>query len=217
MDWTEIKYYAGIITVVCGAIAAVIGAWKLWLGPLLKDKVTPYLEGLLALAMLPHALEDVSKIGGMQTQLNNILREVRPNGGSSLRDAVNGIASQVAILSGTMRARVDNDPDTGFFESSNEGFNIWVSKTYCRWLECTESELLGMGFLTFVVEDEREEVREEWKAARQEVRTYHQKVQMRSNSGRRIFVEVFAKPVPSDVAVPLRWVGTLHRLDTPNP
>jgi PAS domain S-box-containing protein len=187
-----------------------------------RPHVVPYLDGIRSLSSVPHMLASSQNVESMQKTLSLIAKEVMPNGGTSLRDSVSrserkldDLMSEVLLLSETRRVDNDTDPNRALFDCDETGMNVWVNKTYCRWLQRTEEELLGWGFLTFVAPYDRERVRDEWEACREERRQYVIVHDMIRADGAVLRVEVTATPIPNE-GVPKRWIGTIRKMDDGN-
>lgn len=171
-----------------------------------------------ALTMMPQAVQSLSHMNAMQSTMTKILAEVRPNGGSSLRDSVTRqekmlqeVCNEVSLLTGTFRANADADPDKAMFECDSFGENIWVNRTYCEWVNRSEKDLLGWGFLNIVIHEDREMVRNDWFAAMGERRQYSCRHSIYDGQGGIVLVDVTATPIPEG-GEPQRWIGVIRRV-----
>jgi PAS domain S-box-containing protein len=214
---TWIVGHLDVILGLCALVGTLYAAYTKVLRPWYRRKVSPLVEGVQSLVMLPHVVRTTNQMVAMEKTISSIAAEVRPNGGSSLRDAINrvetnntAIADSVGLIAGTLRANMDTDPSRGMFECSPDGQNIWVSKTYCRWLNRTEGELLGFGFLSCIHVDDRETVREEWEHARRDVRPYGGRMRLLRTDGSVLLVDVAAVPLLRDGKAQ-RWTGSVRK------
>jgi PAS domain S-box-containing protein len=94
-------------------------------------------------------LETVDKIPQMYAMMADIKKEVLPNGGSSLRDGVDRIERRIVTLEEKQNVFM-RDAHHGLFETDSSGKWINVNRTLCRMLECSDDELLGKGWITFL-------------------------------------------------------------------
>lgn len=164
--------------------------------------------------------ETFARMPKIEAQVSETLREVKPNGGESLRDAVvriertqRDMSDRMAIKDEEGRALSDSDPRVARFTCSPEGLNTFVSETYCRWLNVSHSDLLGWGFLSFIHPDDRDDVREDWSEARREGRMFQRTYRMVPTAGDEFTVGVVIRPVQLRGAVQ-HWIGILRRVHT---
>lgn len=90
-----------------------------------------------------------------------IASEFRPNGGSSLRDAINRIEEKVSLNEQKTGAIIKSFP-VGTWVSDENGRCIDVNKNLCKIMGRTESEIKGDNWSNWIHPDEKEEVFEEW-------------------------------------------------------
>lgn len=95
-------------------------------------------------------------------KIEQIHMELKPNGGSSLRDAVNRIESNLSKQKLYTRALVKTRPG-GTFNCDEHGDVTEVNKPMCLVLGRTESELLGDNWVKWVHVDDRAQVVTEWR------------------------------------------------------
>lgn len=171
-------------------------------------------------ALAPY-LKAAQAMPEMQRQLHQVTYYVTPNGGGSLPDAtmrieaglrevktqVCEIGGKVVLLESTSRAMLDTNPSIGTFESDATGQFIVVNRALARWLGCSKGELLGWGWLNSVDPDQVDDVRNDWRLAREEHREYRQRIRFISSvGGQAVTLEVMATPVPDNPPAK-RWVG----------
>lgn len=90
-----------------------------------------------------------------------ISEEFRPNGGSTLRDAINRIEEKVTLQEQKTLAIVKSLP-VGTWISDNRGKCIDVNRSLCKMTGRTESELKGDNWSNWVHPSQKEDVFEEW-------------------------------------------------------
>ncbi len=195
-----IREYGEIILIVFAVIGSIYGGIEIvW--PRLKSGSQWIVDIGQAMTMLPQAVTSLHHLHVMQSTLTSVHLEVKQ------------ITADVAIVSATMRANADADPEKGMFECDDAGHNIWVNKTYCHWLNCTEDELLGRRFLGRIPSDIRESVRAEWDSCLREHRQYNSCHEMVLEDGTSAGLFDFtATPIPPG-AKPQRWIGVIRRVN----
>lgn len=95
-------------------------------------------------------------------KINVIAEEFRPNGGSTLRDAINRIEEKVTIQDQKTLAIIKSLP-IGTWLSDEKGKCIDLNKTLCKIMGRTESEIKGDNWSNWILPSEKEDVIEEWK------------------------------------------------------
>jgi len=97
--------------------------------------------------------------------LSSFVKEkLSPNGGSSPIDAIKRIEDR-QLASDARHNALLNDSKLGVFYCSLDGSNVWVNRTYARFIGCGVDELLGFGWKKFIRTDELERYNKIWKTA----------------------------------------------------
>lgn len=111
----------------------------------------------------------------LSATVQEIRAEVKPNGGSSLKDAVNrieettrGIHKNADYTSAKLK-HLDMVSNEAIFEMDIDDDGhvncILVNPTLCELINAKESEMLGRNWLTKIVQADQKRVREEWENA----------------------------------------------------
>jgi len=109
-----------------------------------------------------NGLDDMKKMTAAQNvQLASIIAELRPNGGSSLRDSVEMTRKMVAMASARSRYLASNSNDA-VYECGADGRCTWSSPALCKLFGLTEAEMMGHGWLKAIKETEVATVRHTW-------------------------------------------------------
>lgn len=96
--------------------------------------------------------------------LTTIANEFKPNGGSTLRDALDRIEITVA-RNASMATVVLQEATDAIFVTDGNGNCTWVNDTYSQWTGLSVDQASGKGWLSAISMDDREKVHEEWEAA----------------------------------------------------
>lgn len=105
---------------------------------------------------LKKRLEELKEL---YSKVKVIADEFKPNGGSTLRDAINRIERKVTLQDQKITAIVKTLPN-GMWTAGADGKLIEINKNLCRISGRAESELVGDNWIQWVVE--REMVFDEW-------------------------------------------------------
>lgn len=131
----------------------------------------------------------------MSQAITSIQLELAPNHGSSLRDAVNRIESR-GVLAERINWAIRQDGPHAIFRCNQNGENIEVNRTYCRWLGVGADELMAHGWRRFLVGGEKvSEYDREWKQAFKEGREITFGIALMNISGERLDLDVHAYPL----------------------
>lgn len=93
-----------------------------------------------------------------------VKEKLSPNGGSSPIDAIKRIEDRQLASDARANALL-NDSKLGVFYCDLEGRNVWVNRTYARFIGCGVDELLGFGWKKFIKTEELERYNRVWQAA----------------------------------------------------
>jgi len=85
----------------------------------------------------------------MEGSLDEILRELKPNGGSSMRDAQDAMADNVVKLLARTKLNESVLPFATFSTDENGRFGS-VNPVFCEWCGRNESDLLGANWINAV-------------------------------------------------------------------
>jgi PAS domain S-box-containing protein len=106
-------------------------------------------KALEAIAMLP------AKVDALSAQ-------VLPNGGSSLRDAIDRIGGRVDELDVVIRTRWHMDPHIASFRNDENGACTAANLKLCQLFGAPESEITGMNWRNFVHPSDMDRMTREW-------------------------------------------------------
>lgn len=103
--------------------------------------------------------------------IDAILKEFRPNGGSSLKDQISRIENNIDILDVKVAA-VALATNVGYWKSDANGKAIEVGRSLCSILGRTEAEIKGSNWVTIIHPNDREAVKSEWDSAVEDGRDF---------------------------------------------
>lgn len=138
----------------CTTILAVWGVWSKIIKPIL-------IESRIKREKLAKAIEHIDTIA---FSLEEVSKELKPNGGGSIKDQVKQIALDVKTIRVERDATFHLSKDA-MFKSDEKGFCVLANSSLCNIYGTTPDQMLGLGWLNFVVEDDRERIKDEWFSA----------------------------------------------------
>jgi len=102
---------------------------------------------------------DITEI---KADITEVRKETELNGGERLKDLSKSAAIDSIMLRGQLHRSMDLDTTKAYFEANAKGECTWVSSTYLRWLGATMDEVKENGWIGFIDQEKRDDVREEW-------------------------------------------------------
>jgi PAS domain S-box-containing protein len=223
MDLHQIKNLEAVIISAISIIGA-IWAFLKWVWPYLKNGYERTIAVFRIVEQMPTVLESMQSVDTLSRQVSIIMKQVMPDGGSSLADSMKRIETtvsdnakrseatgkNVALMTATMRATSNTNPRMATFETSSEGLLVDCNKTYLRWTGKTLNEMLNWGWINTVHPDDRDMIRREWNQAVVDVRQSIHKYRMLDEDGACFYVEVTATPIPEGSYPCEKWVGVIY-------
>lgn len=151
MDFSQYLLNSGEIIGAISAIAVfVAGFYRICIRPIIKH---------------------IKEVREQFAKLDIIYKELLPNSGSSLKDAVNQIRNTVHTIEKRQRAWLSYE-DQGIYETDENGLCIWTNRAYLKMLNATFDEVQGNGWKNFIHPKNREFVFSEWDAAVEDKRDF---------------------------------------------
>lgn len=137
-----------------GLATAILAVWGLWT-KLLKPYLEQSKEHRDKLAKVINHIEDIA------VELSNVSKELKPNGGGSIKDQIKQIANDVKII------RIERDATfylakDPMFKTDGKGYYTSVNTSLCNLIGVNEQELLGLGWLNYISSEDKDRIIDEW-------------------------------------------------------
>ncbi len=161
--WLQISV---IISAIAGAVAGIIKFYN--------SKIKP------AVIFIKNQIELPDKIDA-------IYKEIRPNGGGSIKDVVNKLQASLTKVEKRQIAQYMYN-EHPIVETSIEGKVTWVNRAYLRMLNTTFEEVEGSGWKNFIHPDDKARIFREWSEAVADKRDYKASFRFVSTDGNEIEV-----------------------------
>lgn len=152
-----------------------------------------------------------------------IYKQLKPNGGSSLRDSVDNIESRIyrleeqLSLSNQVSQLILLDAGLAVFHTDEQGQFTNVNRTFQVLAGRAEEELKGMGWIQCVKEEEQEQVIEQWMQSIRFEHEFHKVFIIESTTGDEYPVSCKAFPLRQQNGELKGWMGFVRRLDDTSP
>lgn len=209
LDWLELVIKFGAV------VAVLTGGYTV-----VHQRIRTYLErrrkfdaALASLEQLPTLTAAVNRLTAMDQMLARVYREVLPNHGTSLRDAVDGVRRELHVFTTETRILQDADNHRAYFVTDPVGAYLHVSRSLQRWTGRSRDELLGWGWINAVAASDRDRVRDEWDRATAEQRDFSLDYSLQTVDGACLQVHVDVTPIRAADGLIERWVGAARRID----
>lgn len=118
-------------------------------------------------------------------EIEKLCRELEPNHGSSIKDAIHRIEARLMLIEARNDALL-SDHSFGIFHCDKSGSNLYVNRTYSRMLAASSEDLLGFGWKNFIEDAELERYDKEWKEAFEDGREFKGKLVFTTSDGRHV-------------------------------
>lgn len=144
--------------------------------------------------------------------VRTILAEFKPNGGSSLRDAVNKIQSTVVIVDARQWAIVVGLRDP-MWESDATGGCVRVNRALLDLVQRNFDEMTGAGWENIICPDDKIRVWQEWRLAVERKRTFESAYCVVDRAGERFRVQAIAVPFRAPNNEVVGYVGRYSHVE----
>lgn len=188
----------------------------------LIGKIAAVLGSLAAIwrFLVKPMIETFRNISSMYLRVEELVKQMEANGGSTLRDSLNRIERMIYLLDERQKILLGMVP-YGIVETDERGRVTYVNRTYLAWTGRGEDEVHGDGWSNSVHPEDRERIRREWTEAVREQRAYEGRFRMLDVHGRSFPVSSKAVPMYADTPgshqpiypAPIGWLAVLQRCD----
>lgn len=157
-------------------------------------------------------IRGAKKFGDTKFKIDKIYSELSPNGGASIRDAVNRIEIRLVAVEQRQNLYLMESPQ-GIFETDASGRVISVNRTYCRMTGRTERELFGMNWVNAILPEDRDRVMTNWESSVEECMEFICKFNMIHSDNQIFTVSTIAYPMENQVTGEIiGWMGTVNKI-----
>lgn len=140
--------------------------------------------------------------------MRKIIYEFRPNGGSSMKDALDRIEHKLTV--DFQRRRImDMDAPNGIFETDINGHFKYVNRTLCKMLNRTPEELYGNGWVSCISPAQRKDVYAEWTSAINQGREFLMTVNLLKSDGSEVVTSIKAMAIKDMNGDAIEWLGVV--------
>lgn len=198
-----------ILGTLATAIASVIGAITAY-----RKARAAYAQHIINRAMKKS--ENKGTLAGLAASVAEIMMELKPNSGHSLRDVVDGMAREVHELGDRMmmvdavnQALASNDRRVAMFRTNGHGGFEWVNEKWRQLTGLGEEQSYAYGWFSGIHEGDRARVAEEWERVIEQQRTFDMRFRLwHYETGVVTEVRARAEHVSSAKGRPIGWVGS---------
>ena len=203
MDF-DLKDYINLATVgpICSAILVLYGAWRKVIRPLTN----------IIREDINERINRQKKQDQMMTDVAWIIDQMKPNGGSTIKDSLNRLENELHMVSQRQKIFVLDSP-LAVFETDVNGEFIYANRTYCRWVGKSMEEILGRGWINSLHESTRTAVVEEWMHAIQDKREFSLEYNLKDEDGKPFMVHCTASPMYDRNKNISGWSGVIVKHD----
>lgn len=157
MDPATIEIATKVGVPVVGAAGAF---YRFWLRKYVRTAIDRRKLMLANIAKIPNVVAALEEVNA---KLEDVSKELKTNGGRSLRDEVRLIATKSAINEQRIRALLQSHTAEAIFESNAAGEWVWANRTLINLTGRSTEEMYGNGWKNLVLPADRAAVVEEWR------------------------------------------------------
>lgn len=180
-----------------------------WIG--IASATAASIAGLWTMVLKP-LYQGFAKLKTSLDILQQINEQFSPNGGSTLRDAINRIEAR-QLIQEQRHKMLSMDAPFAIFETDANGNYIDVNRTYCRWVGRSLSELQGNGWVNCIAPNWQDTVMSSWNTALLQQREFTMKYRLIDTEDESIAVYGTAFPLYDAKKVLVGWVGIIYKVD----
>lgn len=141
------------------------------------------------------------KLGQIYEGMQRVQYEFKPNGGSSLRDAINRLELGLGEIRHAQQVGQERlkaivaDNANGYFETDKDGQWFWANHTALSLTKRPMCDLIGNGWINAVIEGDRADVYERYSSAIQQERDFESVVFFQSGENGAIPMFIRTHPL----------------------
>jgi PAS domain S-box-containing protein len=208
----DFNSWYGLIVAAGAGLSALVAIWKAV--AFLRAKILVVTEGVESFVTFPDDAEVTFK--ALAASIEEIAQELRTNGGSTLKDAINRIEKTQAFTLTRQRALLDSH-GLAIFETDEEGDCTHANQFYLDAVGRGMPEVAGKGWISCIAPEDRERVATEWYRAVSDNRMFNGKYSFVASDGTTFMSVVSAHPVKNNSNKIIGYVGMMIPVgDIPN-
>lgn len=199
-DPTHLETYGKILGFLAAVITFLVVAW-----PRIKPRAIALWKLMIGTAKLEGQVESLSG------KIDTIIRQVTPNGGSSIIDVVNRVEKAQYWQQERTKALL-SEVTYGVWESDGNGECYWVNDVLGAMAGAQFWDLRGQNWINIVHPKERDRVMHEWTEAVKHRRNYLQHYTLVNlETGEETEVVAKATVVRDKEGTAIGWIGTITK------
>lgn len=151
-------------------LAVILGGISL-IGSLIWKVFLRYKETSIAIDKTEKIDSIIESMNILGNKVDAILNELQPNSGKSIKDIIDKTKLNITFINNKLEEietqmiyskivikNLANNNNSGYWISNNTGETIEVSYTVCKMLKKSEDTLLGLNWMTYLHEEDRERI-----------------------------------------------------------
>lgn len=159
----------------------------------------------------------MKRISTALDSIETIMKQVFPNGGSSMRDVVDATSkmtldmSKVVAMSVAQNRSLFEQSATGMFEGDDEGEVVWANRAFRQLTGMRLEQLEGSGWINAIHDDDRRRVENDWRLSTANRRPFLSMFRMTHiGTGAITSVHCEAYPVFADGGIGSGWLASIR-------
>lgn len=176
--------------------------------PMYNSTVKPVVELVTSIYKSPTRLNALeSSLGG---KLDEIIKELKPNGGSSIKDQLNRLETAVSISQAERLLLLDT-VSKGVFAGDVKGYWTWANEALRKAVGGSMADFVGNNWENVVYPEDREIVSKEWERAIDQQRDFNLHYRLNNlDTNQPVKVHAIATPARNFAGDIIGWNGVIH-------
>ncbi len=153
-----------------------------------------------------------TEIEKIQRTADEIIKQLKPNGGSSIFDKLVGV-EQVLHDLGQSHWMLQDIAGNTFWQSDASGRMVYASSALADLMGLDQKDVLGYGWVSAIYAEDRVRVGQEWQAAVQQGRRFDETYQIVTPDRKMVAVNARALPVTGTRGQITGYIGIVQVLN----
>ena len=200
--WIFLDSQKAHLATIAGILTAIAVIWKF-----LREPIKDCFESLKYMYNAKTMQTEID------SKLDNIMLQLVPNGGSSIKDSLNRIEDKQSFFSSFLQAQM-NVNQKAIFQTDEDGKVVWVNRPHARLTGFQASEVMGEGWINVIAPECRQRTMLKWQDAVDSGREFDEEIwYIKTDKITRYLVNVHAYKIEGADGALKGYIGEVTYMD----